>query len=308
MSTSSRVDWLLFLLMGFFWGSSYLFIKIGVDAGLQPLTLVTLRLAIGFLLLASVVVVARERLPRDPRTYAKLVVLAILGVTLPFTLITWAETRVVSSLAAVINGAVPLFVLPIAAALLPDEPLTRNRVIGLLVGFVGVAVLVGLDPGVLSGTSLLPVLALLGSTLSYAAGGVWARRMLQGLRPMITAVFEIGFSLVIVAVLATLVEGPIALPASRDALFAVAWLGVFGSGLAFLIFFRILGRWGATRASLVAYLMPVVGLVLGVLVLSEPLDARLVVGTALVVGGIALVNRRLDPSPLPLPQVAQEPS
>jgi drug/metabolite transporter (DMT)-like permease len=124
---------------------------------------------------------------------------------------------------------------------------------------------------------------------------------------MITALFEIGFSLVIVGVLATLVEGPVSLPASRDALFAVVWLGIFGSGLAFLIFFRILGRWGATRASLVAYLMPVVGLLLGVLVLHEPLDARLVIGTALVVGGIALVNRRRDPSPLPLAQVAQDP-
>lgn len=292
MHPSSRLDWLLFGLLGFFWGSSYLFIRIGVDAGLQPLTLVTLRLAIGFLLLASVVIVARERLPRDLRTYGHLVVIAVLSVALPFSLISWAEQSVASSLAAVINGAIPLVVIVIAAVMLPDEPLTAPRVTGLLVGFVGVAILVGFDPGVLSGTSLLPALALLGSTTSYAAGGVWARRYLQGLRPMVTAVFEIGFALVIAAAAATLVDGGIRLPTRTDAIFAVIWLGVLGSGLAFLIFFRLLGRWGATRTSLVAYLMPVVGLTLGAVVLHEPVDARLVFGTALVIAGIALVNRR----------------
>jgi drug/metabolite transporter (DMT)-like permease len=292
MRASLRIDWLLFGLLGFFWGSSYLFIRIGVDAGLPPLTLVTLRLAIGFLLLASVVIVARERLPRDLRTYGHLVVIAVLSVAVPFSLISWAEQSVASSLAAVINGAIPLVVIVIAAVMLPDEPLTAPRVTGLLVGFVGVAILVGFDPGVLSGTSLLPALALLGSTTSYAAGGVWARRYLQGLRPMVTAVFEIGFALVIAAAAATLVDGGIRLPTRTDAIFAVIWLGLLGSGLAFLIFFRLLGRWGATRTSLVAYLMPVVGLTLGAVVLHEPVDARLVFGTALVIAGIALVNRR----------------
>lgn len=292
MRPSSRIDWLLFGLLGFFWGSSYLFIRIGVDAGLQPFTLVTLRLAIGFLLLATVVAVARERLPRDPRTYGHLVVIAVLSVALPFSLISWAEQSVASSLAAVINGAIPLVVIVIAAAVLPDEPFTAPRVLGLLVGFVGVAILVGFDPGVLAGTSVLPALALLGSTTSYAAGGVYARRFLQGVKPMITALFEVAFALVMAAVLATLLDGGIRLPTRTDAIFAVIWLGLLGSGLAFLIFFRLLGRWGATRTSLVAYLMPVVGLVLGAVVLHEPVDARLVIGTALVISGIAIVNLR----------------
>jgi drug/metabolite transporter (DMT)-like permease len=290
---ASRLDWLLFVLLGFFWGSSYLFIRIAVEAGLAPFTLVTLRLAIGFLLLASVVLVARERLPRDLRTYGRLVVLAVLGVAVPFSLISWAEQSVASSLAAVINGAVPLFVIVIAAAALPDEPYTAPRVMGLLVGLVGVAILVGFDPGVLAGTSLLPALALLGSTTSYAAGGVWARRFLQGLSPMVTAMFEIGFALVIAAILATILDGGIRLPTRTDAIFAVIWLGLLGSGLAFLIYFRLLGRWGATRTSLVAYLMPVVGVGLGALVLHETVDVRLVIGTVLVIAGIGLVNLRL---------------
>jgi drug/metabolite transporter (DMT)-like permease len=290
MRASGRLDWLLFLLLGFFWGSSYLFIRIGVEAGLRPFTLVTLRLVIGFLLLATVAVVARQRLPRDPRTYGHLVVIAVLSVAVPFSLISWAEQSVASSLAAVINGAIPLVVIVIAAAMLPDEPFTARRVAGLLVGFVGVAILVGFDPGVLAGTSLLPALALLGSTTSYAAGGVWARRFLQGTSAMVISVFEVGFALVIAAVLATLLDGGIRLPTRGDAIFAVAWLGLLGSGLAFLIYFRLLGRWGATRSSMVAYVMPVVGLILGAVVLHEPVDARLVLGTALVIAGIAVVN------------------
>jgi drug/metabolite transporter (DMT)-like permease len=295
MRPSSRLDWLLFGLLGFLWGSSYLFIRIGVDAGLQPFTLVTLRLAIGFLLLATVAIAARQRLPREAGTYLRLVVLAVLGVAVPFSLISWAEQSVASSLAAVINGAVPLGVIVIAAAVLPDEPFTARRVIGLVVGFVGVAILVGFDPGVLAGTSLLPVVALLGSTTSYAASGVYARRFLQGLSPMITAVFEIGFALIIAALLATILDGGIRLPTRTDAIFAVIWLGLLGSGLAFLIFFRLLGRWGATRTSLVAYLMPVVGLLLGAVVLHEAVDVRLVLGTALVISGIAIVNLRFGP-------------
>ena len=290
---STRLDWLLFVLLGFFWGSSYLFIKIGVEAGLEPFTLVALRLAFGFLLMAGVVLVARERLPRDASTYAHLVVIAILSVVVPFSLISWAEQSVESTLAAVINGALPLFVIVIAAATLPDEPFTAPRVAGLLIGFTGVAVLVGFDPRVLSGTALLPVLALIGSTVSYAVGGVYARRFLQGVRPMVTALCEIGFALVISAALAMLADGPISLPADAGALFAVAWLGLLGSGLAFLIFFRLLSRWGATRTSMVAYLIPAFGLVLGALVLREPVDTRLLLGLALVIGGIALVNMRL---------------
>src|SRR5919106_3641145 len=127
-SSSSRVDWLLFVLLGFLWGSSYLFIKIGVEAGLQPFTLVSLRLIVGFALLAAVVAAAREQLPRSLRTYGHLLVMAAFSVAVPFSLITWAEQSVDSTLAAVLNGAVPLFVIVIAAVFLRDEPISINRI------------------------------------------------------------------------------------------------------------------------------------------------------------------------------------
>jgi len=168
----------------------------------------------------------------------------------------------------------------------------------------GVAVVVGFDPASLLGGALLPELALIGAAASYAVGGVYARRNVHGLRPMIPALLQVALALVMVSVPAFLLERPWEASLTAEALFAVAWLGLLGSGLAYLVFFRLLGRWGATRTTLVAYLLPIWGLVLGALVLSEPIDTRLVLGTALVIGGIGLVNRRRGSRPAPAPQQA----
>ena len=292
-ATTSRTDWLLFILLGFLWGSSFLFIKIGVEAGLPPFTLVMLRLLIGFGLLAVVVAAARERLPREGRVYGHLFVMGAINIALPFTLITWAEMHVDSTLTSVLNAAVPIFVIPIGAIFLRDEPLTVGRVAGVLLGFVGVALLVGFDPAAAAGVDLFGALAVIAATISYAAGAVYARRNVRGLRPMIPALFQVGFGLLITSVLAFALERPFELTLEPQAFLAVVWLGLLGSGVAYLVFFGLLGRRGAAGTAVVAYLLPVFGVTLGVLVLHEPLDGRLLAGLGLIVGGIALVNSRI---------------
>jgi len=289
---SSRLDWLLFILLGFFWGSSYLFIKIGVDAGLQPFTLVSLRLLIGFLLLAGVVAALRVPLPREARTYLHLIVLGFVSVALPFFLITWAEQSVDSALAATLTAPVPLFVIPIAAIMLRDERITLMKVVGVSVGLVGVAILVGFDPQTVGRTDLTPQLALLVATFSYALGGVYARRFVHGLRPMIPSLFQVFFAMLMSGLAAFTLEQPLTTIAalSLEGIFAVVWLGLLGSGMAYLLFYRLLGRWGPTRLSLVAYLLPVWGIALGWVVLNEAIEPGLALGTALVLAGIALVN------------------
>jgi drug/metabolite transporter (DMT)-like permease len=147
-------------------------------------------------------------------------------------------------------------------------------------------------------SSLYGEIALVGSSISYAVGAVYARRNVRGLRPMIPALFQVGFAFVITAVLAVVLEHPFATVVRPDAVFAVVWLGILGSGFAYLAFFRLLARWGATRATLVAYVLPIVGIVLGVLVLNEQVDARILVGTVLIIGGVALVNSRYGQRPL----------
>ena len=297
-SRGTRLDWLIFLALGLFWGSSYLLIKVGVDHGLQPFTLITFRLLIGFAVLATVVAIAREPLPRDPRMYGHLFVMGVINIAIPFSLITFAEQTVDSSLAAVISGAVPLFVIVIAAVFLTGETITINRVVGLAIGFVGVAILVGVDVTDVSSANAVGELALIGATISYAVGNVYAKAHVHGLRPMIPALFQVFFGLLVVGTLALVFEKPLAVVPAPEAIFAVVWLGVFGSSLAYLFYFRILQHWGATRTSMVAYLLPVVGILLGAIVLSETVSISTLIGAVLVIGGIALVSSRFGTRPL----------
>jgi drug/metabolite transporter (DMT)-like permease len=273
------------------WGSSYLFIKLAVDS-FGTFTLITLRLLIGAAFLWLVLLASRTPLPRDRRAYAHLIVMGIINITIPFTLITWAEQSVDSALAAILNSTVPLLVIVIAPLFLPDEPIRLNGLVGLAIGFIGVVLIV--SPGLAGAAGTITgQLALLGSSLSYAVGNVYARRNVRGLPPMIPAVLQVTVALIIVGVLALALERPweTARP-DLEGWFSIVWLGIFGSGLAYLAYFRLLSRWGATRTSMVAYMLPVVGIVLGFLVRREPIDASLIAGTALVIAGVALVNGR----------------
>lgn len=296
-SRSPVLDWLVFLALGFMWGSSYFWIKIGVES-LPPLTLVALRLFFGFLIVGATVLLFREPLPRSARQYGHLVVMAVVNIVLPFWLITWGEQSIDSALAAILNGTVPLFVIVIAPLFLPDERVTLARVVGLAVGFIGVVVLFAPDLVNLGDGDLAGELALLGASVSYAVGNVYAKRNVRGLRPMIPALFQVGFALLITAGLALVLEQPIGrIAPPPEAWVAVVWLGILGSGFAYLAYFRLLRDWGATRTSLVAYLLPVVGILMGTLI-GEPITVPRVVGTALVVGGVALVNSRYGQRPL----------
>jgi drug/metabolite transporter (DMT)-like permease len=292
LNRPTRLDWLLLLALGFMWGTSYVFIKLGVQT-LPTFTLIASRLGIGLTVLVTVVFLAREPLPRNPRIYGHLLVMAIVNIVLPFALITTAERSVDSALAAILNGAVPLFVIVFAAFFLHDEPITVNRLVGLVIGYAGVIVLVSrsLTSG-LSASSLQGELALIGSAACYGAGAVYARRNVRGLRPMIPALFQVLFAFVVVAVVALAFEHPWTVRWNFNAVGSVVWLGILGSGFAYLANFRLLARVGATRASLVAYLLPVVGIVAGAIVFGETVDARVLFGTALVIGGVALVNSR----------------
>lgn len=297
MTAAPRFNWLVFLALGFMWGSSYLWIKIGVET-LPPFTLIALRLLFGFAVVAAVVALFREPLPRSARQYGHLLVMSVVNIVIPFALITWGEQTIDSSLATILNATVPLFVIVLAPLFLGDEPITVNRVLGLAVGFAGVVVLFAPDLVNLGDGDLSGELALVGSSVSYAAGNVYARRNVRGLRPMIPAFFQVGFALLISTGLALVIERPIGrvVPAP-EAWIAVVWLGILGSGFAYLAYFRLLRDWGATRTSLVAYLLPVVGISLGALA-GEPVTLPRLAGTGLIIGGVALVNSRYGARPL----------
>jgi drug/metabolite transporter (DMT)-like permease len=287
----STLDWFLFGLISFFWGSSYLFIKIGVET-MPPLTLIAGRLFFGSLVLGAALLIVRSPLPRERSTYAKLVFMALINIVIPFTLITWGEQYIDSSLAAILQATTPLFTIVIASLALSEEAITLNRLVGLILGFGGVVVLFshGLSG---SGTnSLQGEIALVLSSLSYAIGGVFVRVNMRGLHPTVPAFFQVTIALLITAGLALLIESPVQLPDTATELFAILWLGVFGSSLAYLIYFRLVHVMGPTRISLITYVMPIVGIVLGLLVLNETIDLRTIVGTAIILAGVGLVNSR----------------
>jgi drug/metabolite transporter (DMT)-like permease len=287
---SERSNWLIFLALGLMWGSSYLFIKLAVD-DFGTFTLVALRLVIGAVLLWTVLRLAGQKLPRERRIYGHLVVMAIVNIIIPFALITWAEQSVDSSIAAILTSAVPLFAIVIAPLFLHDEPIRVNGIVGLAVGFVGVVVLTSHDLTT-TGSDITGEIALLGAALSYAVGAVYARHTMRGVPPMIPAVVQVTFAMLIAGTIAIVFEHPWDARPDAEAIFSIVWLGLLGSGLAYLAVFRLLASWGATRTTLVAYEIPVVGIVLGFVVLQEPIDGRLLIGTALVVGGVALVSSR----------------
>lgn len=305
--------WAFFLALSFVWGSSFLFIKIGLDEGLGPFTLVSYRLGIATLFLVAVLRLSGGTLPRSRDALGRLFVLAILNVAIPFTLLTWGEQYITSAVTSIFNGLVPLFAIVIAALVLHDEPITLNRLGGLVVGFIGAVLLASPNLGTANSadatSALIGEIAVTGAALSYAAAAVYARRAITGRAfiddpvtgprppaPAEIALVQVGVAGVLVALLAILVEphpgAIIAVPASWQAWFSVAWLGVLGSGVAYLLYFRILRAWGATRSTLVTYVMPIVGIALGVAVLGEVLHPAEILGSVLVVGGLVLASSR----------------
>lgn len=285
LRSADRLDWLLFALLGAIWGSSFLFIKIAV-AWFGPFELVSFRLLFGTLVLGAVVAAAGEPLPRERRLLGRLLVLAVFNVVVPFSLISWGETTIPSGVASILNATMPLFTI-VVAALAIGEAISLNRLLGLVVGFAGVVIVVSADLG---GGQLPGVLAVAAAACSYACATVYARRHVTHLRPMISAIGQVGLALPIVVVLALVFEHPWTVPLRLEPLFATLWLGALGSAVAYLISFRLLAHWDATRTSLVTYLLPIVGVTLGALVLGERVDWWIVAGTALVIGGVGLAN------------------
>lgn len=287
---STAFVWALFIGLGFFWGSSYFWIKVALET-VPPLTMIGGRLVLASIFLWAVVLLIRDPLPRSARQYGHLMVMALVNIVVPFILIAFGEQSIDSALASILNATVPLFVIVMAPLFLPDEGITWPRVAGLAVGFAGVILLVAPDLVNMNDNDLTGELLLLGSSLSYAIGNIYAKRNVKGLAPRIPALFQVFLAMLVIVPAALIIDRPFAtVQPALEAIIAIVWLGIIGSGLAYICYFTILANWGATRTSLVAYLLPVVGILLGSAILGDPLTLNRIAGTALVIAGIALVN------------------
>ncbi|MBI3962183.1 MAG: DMT family transporter [Deinococcus sp.] len=292
-------EWGAFWLLALAWGSSFLWIKIALEE-IGPFTLIALRLLFGSLGLLAVMGLQRQPFPRHPKLIPAYLFMGAFNTGLPFVLIAWGETRIDSGLASILNGTMPLFTIIIAHFWLHDEKITLPRLLGLLLGFMGVVVLVSRDFGPQGiHSNLWGQLACLAAAVSYATGINFSRKHLRGQPPVVQATMVVLNATVLVWLATPFLEHPLHLPTLPITWLAVAWLGLLGSCLAYLLYFYLLNAWGATRASLVIYVLPIVGLLLGITFLDEVPDWRLVAGSLLVVAGIAVVNLRPQLKPKP---------
>lgn len=277
------------MLLGLIWGSAFLLIDVAVDE-VEPLTMVAGRLILAGVMLTTIALAAGKGLP--PRSmWGLLVAMAILNNAVPFTLITWAQQHITSSLAATLNATMPLFTFVIAAAI-RTERATPERMFGLIVGFAGAAVVIGPDLTDLTSSNTLGDLAVIGGALGYAASAILARERASG-DPWVLSSGQMVVGACIMTPIALIFDGAPDTDVSAKAALAWAGLGVFSSGFAYIVYFTLIQRVSATNVALVSYLIPVVATVLGVLVLDEPLGVNLFVGMALIIVGMMAVNGTL---------------
>lgn len=288
-----RRDALLFVLLSAIWGSSFLFIKLGLLGGMGPLTLVMLRLLLGSAAMGLLARRLGESIPRSGRILAIIFLVALVNNTLPFSLITWGEQFIPSGLAAILNSTVPLFAVVISHFALADERFSWQRVAGVGLGFAGVAALFApdlLSQG-LSG-AVIGQLAIILASLGYATGSVIARKHLHDVPAATLSALQLGFALLWVTLPALCLERPWTLSPTPMAWFAAAWLGLLGTGFAYLLFFRLLKSIGATPTTMVTYVIPIFAVIFGTLFLEERLYWMQLAALMCIFAGVWLVNRR----------------
>ncbi|HEX5942872.1 MAG TPA: DMT family transporter [Anaerolineales bacterium] len=280
--------WLVFLLLGAIWSSSFMWIKIAVQE-IGPITLVALRVLFGLLFGIVVIYVQRIRWPQTLKEWTPLLVLGITNIAIPFFLISWGEQSIDSAVASILNATVPLFTILIAHFLLQDDKMTAPKVLGLLMGFAGVVILMSKDIGASLG-SLLGQFAIVLASAFYAGGGVYARKTTQDLPGIMRSAGPLLPATVVMWLAMFLVESPVKFPQLGITWIALLFLGVLGSGFAFVLSYYLLHEIGPTRTSMVTYLFPLGGVILGVVFLNEDLSWQLVIGAVLIVLSLVVAN------------------
>src|SRR5581483_8250393 len=231
-------------------------------------------------------------LPRDARMWRHFAVMGLTSSAVPFTLLAWGETHITSALTSVLNASTPLFA-AIAAAIGLGERLRRAHVAGLALGFVGVAVAAGLAGGDVAGSSLVGVGAAIGASACYGFAFAYARQHLHGVPALVATGGQLATATVLAFPAALLTSMHSGIHLHARLVLALVLLGVVGTGFAYILNYQSISAIGATRASLVTYLVPLVAVTVGVLFLSEPFHLRQLVGAALTIVGIALLQDRL---------------
>ena len=278
-------DFAALILLGALWGGSFLFIRVAVPA-LGPFLLVEWRVALAGVALV-IYALAVGRAPKIRTRWRPFAVLGFLNAALPFSLISAAEIYLTASLAAILNSTTVMFTAIVAAVWMGDA-LTARKFVGIILGIVGVTVLVGWDPVPLNGVVLLSVAAMLVASLSYALGATYAKRAFSGIPPLGMAIGQLSGATALLLPLAV-VSVPERAPSFNAAL-SMLGLALLSTAVAYLIYFRLIENVGPTSTVTVTLLVPVFGLLFGVLLLDEPFSLGTVAGLGIILTSVVLIT------------------
>ena len=292
-SSMTKSVWLMLFLLSVLWGGSFFFVGVAL-VDVKPLTLVTLRVSLAAVTLWCIAFCLGLKPPKSLIVWFAFLCMGLLNNVVPFTLIVWGQTQVASGLASILNAATPIFTLVVASLLLPDEKATPMKLVGVLIGFIGVVIMIGL-PALNDTSNLLAQLAIVTATLSYAFAGVYGRRFKPlSISPIMIAAGQVTASALVLMPISFVFDGPLNLGAIGLASgLAIIGLAVLSTALAYVLYFKILAIAGATNLLLVTLLIPVSAILLGYLFLNESLDWIHFVGMGLIALGLSVIDGRL---------------
>jgi drug/metabolite transporter (DMT)-like permease len=280
--------WFIFILLGAIWSSSFMWIKIAVQE-VGPATLVAFRVLFGLLFGVVVISIQGIQWPRTFKAWTPLLVVGLTNLTIPFFLISWGEQSIDSAVAAILDATVPLFTIVIAHFLLQDDKMTLPKVLGLVIGFLGVVVLLSKDIGV-SPSSLVGQAAVVLAAIFYAGSAIYVRKTTEDIPGILRSTGPLVSASTVMWIAVFLTERPIQIPQVGITWVALLFLGVLGSGFAFILAYYLIHEIGPTRATMVTYLFPLGGVILGVTFLHEQLTLQLVAGAALIIASLVVAN------------------
>ena len=280
------------LLLGLIWGASFMAIRIALDE-IGPLTSVAHRVGWAMLALWLVVLMMRLPLPRDPKVWGAFLLMGCLNNVIPFGLMAWGQLHIESGLTSILNAATAVFGVIAAAIFFADERITTRKIIGVTLGFLGVATAIGLENLAAFNIRSLAQLAVIGGTISYALASVWARKTLAGQPPQVAAAGMVTGATLIMLPLAWIVEGPLTLSLEPQTLAAIGYYALVATALAYLLYYRVLAMAGSGNLMLVTLLIPPIAILLGAWVLEEALNPAAYAGFALLALGLLVLDGRI---------------
>ena len=293
-SRMGLMEWSMLVLLSMLWGGSYFFVEIALLEW-SPLLIVAVRVVIATIVIWGIVLAMGLPVPRSRSVWIAFFWMGLLNNIFPFLLIVWGQKEIESGLAAILTAAAPIFSVIVAGVWLKDEPVTRPRLLGAVLGLIGVVILIG--PGALAGldVNLLAQLAVLAGALSYAFAGVYARRFTRmNVDPIVAAAGQLLMSSLIMILVVFMFEAPGQLIESSTRVWiAVTLMAVFSTALAYILYFRLLASAGATNAILVTLLIPVTAILLGAFILDERLEWLHFLGMAVIGFGLSVIDGRL---------------